>query len=98
MIFNKITWSHMMKIATFNVNGVRSRLHQIKELIDLHQPDIIGIQEIKCVDDAFPFNDIKAMGYHAESFGQKGHYGVALLSRSQPVDVQRGFPDDTKES
>ncbi|NCB38332.1 MAG: exodeoxyribonuclease III [Erysipelotrichia bacterium] len=87
-----------MKIATFNVNGVRSRLHQIKELIDLHQPDIIGIQEIKCVDDAFPFNDIKAMGYHAESFGQKGHYGVALLSRSQPVDVQRGFPDDTKES
>lgn len=87
-----------MKIVTFNVNGIRSRLHQVKQLIDMHQPDIIGVQEIKCVDDAFPLNDIKAMGYHAESFGQKGHYGVALLSKQKPVDVRRGFPGDGKEA
>ncbi len=83
-----------MKIVTFNVNGIRSRLHQLKELIDKHQPDIIGVQEIKCVNDAFPFNDIQSMGYHAEVFGQKGHYGVALLSRQKPVDVQYNFPGD----
>lgn len=83
-----------MKIVTFNVNGIRSRLHQLKELIDKHQPDVIGVQEIKCVDDAFPFNDVLAMGYHAEVFGQKGHYGVALLSREKPINVQRSFPGD----
>jgi len=87
-----------MKIVTFNVNGIRSRLHQIKQLIDVHQPDIIGIQEIKCVDDAFPLNDITAMGYHAESFGQKGHYGVAFLSKQKPVDIRRGLPGDGKDA
>lgn len=87
-----------MKIVSFNVNGIRSRLHQLKQLIDTHQPDIIGIQEIKCVDDAFPFNDVRAMGYHAESYGQKGHYGVALLSKQPPVDVRRGFPADGKDA
>ena len=87
-----------MKIVTFNVNGIRSRLHQLKQLIDVHQPDIIGIQEIKCVDDAFPLNDITAMGYHAESFGQKGHYGVAFLSKQKPVDIRRGLPGDGKEA
>lgn len=87
-----------MKIATFNVNGIRSRLHQVKALIEKHNPDIIGVQEIKCVEDAFPFNDIREMGYHAEVSGQKGHYGVAFLSKIPPINVQKNFPGDNNSA
>lgn len=82
-----------MKIVTFNVNGIRARLHQLQKLIEKHRPDIIAVQEIKCVDDAFPYDAISELGYHSEVFGQKGHYGVALLSLQKPVDVRRNFPD-----
>jgi len=81
-----------MKIATFNVNGIRARLHQLQRLTEKHHPDIIAVQEIKCVNDAFPHDAIREMGYHAEVFGQKGHYGVALLSKQKAVDVQFNFP------
>lgn len=87
-----------MKIVSFNANGIRARLHQIKELIDTHSPDIIGIQEIKVVNDAFPYAEIEKMGYHCEVFGQKGHYGVAFLSKSPPVDVRCNFPGDGPEA
>lgn len=87
-----------MKIVSFNANGIRARLHQLEELINRHQPDIIGIQEIKVVDDAFPYNDIEKFGYHAEVFGQKGHYGVAFLSKNKLVDVRRNFPGDSAEA
>lgn len=87
-----------MKIVTFNANGIRARLHQIEALIDRHQPDIIGVQEIKVVDDAFPYKDIEKLGYHCEVFGQKGHYGVAFLSKEKPVDVRRNYPDDGNEA
>lgn len=87
-----------MKIATFNVNGIRSRLHQIKVLIEKHSPDLIGLQETKCVDDAFPFKDIEAFGYHAEVFGQKGYHGVAILSKEVPTKVQKGFATDDEKA
>ncbi len=61
-----------MKKVTFNVNGIRSRLHQVKAVVDKYSPDLIALQETKCVDDAFPIKDISEMGYHAEMFGQKG--------------------------
>jgi exodeoxyribonuclease-3 len=83
-----------MKLCTFNVNGVRARIHQIKELVEKYSPDVIGLQEIKCLDDVFPKKDIEDLGYHVESFGQKGHYGVALLSKTQPLSVLRGYPTD----
>jgi exodeoxyribonuclease-3 len=87
-----------MKIVSFNANGIRARLHQIEAIVKAHQPDVIGIQEIKCVDDAFPFSAIKELGYHADVFGQKGHYGVALLSKNPPVNVQKGFPGDSHDA
>ncbi|PKL41882.1 MAG: exodeoxyribonuclease III [Candidatus Riflebacteria bacterium HGW-Riflebacteria-1] len=80
-----------MKIVTFNVNGIRARLHQLQCLVETHHPDIIALQEIKCVNDAFPFDAVREMGYQAEVFGQKGHYGVALLSKQKAVDVQFNF-------
>lgn len=87
-----------MKIVSFNANGIRARMHQLEELIKKHQPDIIGIQEIKVVDDAFPRKRIEDLGYYSETFGQKGHYGVALLSKQKPVDVRRNFPHDEPEA
>jgi exodeoxyribonuclease-3 len=86
-----------MKIVSFNTNGIRARPHQLQKLVQLQQPDIIGIQETKVQDPEFPIDMIRQLGYHAAYHGQKGHYGVAILSRQQPQDVRRGFPHDGEE-
>ncbi|CAM3560105.1 Exodeoxyribonuclease III [Vibrio aerogenes CECT 7868] len=86
-----------MKVVSFNINGLRARIPQLQALIDKHQPDIIGLQEIKVHNDAFPEAQLKAMGYEVFYHGQKAHYGVALLSRQSPVKVEYGFPSDTDE-
>lgn len=83
-----------MKIVSFNVNGLRSRLHQLQALIEKHGPDIIGLQETKVQDAEFPLSAVADLGYRSVFFGQKTHYGVALLSRQNPVSVQTGFPGD----
>ena len=83
---------------SFNVNGIRARLHQLETLRDLLDPDIIGLQEIKVHDDEFPRQAIEDLGYHVEHHGQKGHYGVALLSKKPPLSVIRGFPDDPADA
>ena len=83
-----------MKIVSFNINGLRARLHQLQALIDKHQPDIIGLQEIKVHDEAFPLADVEAMGYHVYFHGQKAHYGVAMLCKKPADIVQKGFPTD----
>ncbi|RJG38627.1 exodeoxyribonuclease III [Motilimonas pumila] len=87
-----------MKIVSFNINGLRARLHQLQALIDKHQPDVIGLQEIKVHDEAFPLADVEAMGYHVYFHGQKAHYGVAMLCKQKPTKVQKGFPTDTDEA
>ena len=70
-----------MKIVSFNVNSVRMRLHQLKELTDTENPDIIGLQETKVQDHEFPLEALEELGYNAIYIGQKTHYGVALLYR-----------------
>ncbi|WP_125563993.1 MULTISPECIES: exodeoxyribonuclease III [Pseudoalteromonas] len=87
-----------MKVISFNINGLRARLHQLQALIDKHQPDVIGLQEIKVHDEAFPVADVEAMGYHVYFHGQKAHYGVALLSKKPAKQIQKGFSTDTEES
>ena len=87
-----------MKIISFNINGLRARLHQLQAIIDKHQPDIIGLQEIKVHNDAFPIEDVEAMGYHVYFHGQKAHYGVAMLCKNKPTNVQYGFPTDDDEA
>lgn len=89
---------HSLKIMSFNVNGLRSRLDQFSKVIAQHQPDFIGLQETKVSDDEFPHDAINELGYKAEIFGQKGHYGVALLSRTKPQSVQLGFNTDDEEA
>jgi exodeoxyribonuclease-3 len=87
-----------MKIVSFNINGIRSRLHQLQAVIDKHRPGIIGLQETKVRDEEFPAAEVREMGYHVHYFGQKSHYGVALLSREEPREVQKGFPGDGPDS
>lgn len=86
-----------MKVISFNINGLRARLHQLQAVIDKHQPDVIGLQEIKVDNDAFPVKAVEEMGYHVYYHGQKGHYGVAMLCKTEPSDVQYGFPTDNEE-
>jgi exodeoxyribonuclease-3 len=83
-----------VKIVSFNVNGIRARPHQLEALKDRHDPDIVGLQESKVADEAFPLASVKELGYVAHYFGQKSHYGVALLSKEEPLEVTKGLPDD----
>lgn len=86
-----------MKVISFNVNSVRTRLHQLSAVIEKHQPEIIALQETKVRDVDFPALDIEELGYHSIYFGQKTHYGVAMLSRMKPDDVQYGFVNDAED-
>ncbi|MDB2357151.1 exodeoxyribonuclease III [Gammaproteobacteria bacterium] len=86
-----------MKVVSFNINSIRARPHQLIYLRDTIDPDVIGIQETKVDDPEFPIDEIKEIGYHAEFWGQKGHYGVAILSKKKPLDIQKGFTADKKD-
>ena len=86
-----------MKIVSFNINSIRARPHQLEFIRDTIKPDIIGLQETKVHNDEYPIDVINDIGYHSEYWGQKGHYGVALLSLNKPVEVVKGFKNDTDE-
>lgn len=88
----------MTCIVSFNINGVRARPHQLEAIRDQLGADIIGLQETKVHDEQFPLTDTEALGYHVEYFGQKSHYGVALLSKQAPVAVQKGWPWDDEDA
>lgn len=87
-----------MKVVSFNTNGIRAREHQLSQLRAVYDPDIIGIQETKVQDEDFPLGMIESLGYTARYHGQKTHYGVALLSKTQPLEFSVGFPDDGEEA
>ncbi|MEM8979568.1 MAG: exodeoxyribonuclease III [Pseudomonadota bacterium] len=87
-----------MKIATFNINGIKARLPALLDWLDEAQPDVAVLQEIKSVDEAFPREPIEDRGYNLETHGQKSFNGVAILSKLPLEDVSRGLPgDDTDE-
>ncbi len=81
------------KIATFNVNGIRSREHVVVSWLDQNRPDVVCLQEIKCQDAEFPFDSMRELGYDASVCGQKSFHGVAILSARKPEEVRRGFDD-----
>lgn len=80
-----------MKFVSFNINGLRARPHQLEAIVEKHQPDVIGLQETKVHDDMFPLEEVAKLGYNVFYHGQKGHYGVALLTKETPIAVRRGF-------
>jgi exodeoxyribonuclease III len=83
-----------MKIATWNINGIKARIESLCQWLTDFSPDIVCLQEIKSVDEGFPRQEIEALGYHVETHGQKGFNGVAILSKLKPEDVMRGLPGD----
>ena len=86
-----------MKIATFNINGVKARLPALLEWLDRAKPDVVCLQEIKSVDETFPREPIEDAGWNVETHGQKGFNGVAILARRPIEDVMRGLPGDDED-
>ena len=86
-----------MKIATFNINGIKARIEALPRWLAEAAPDVVCLQEIKSVDEGFPAQMFRDMGYHVETHGQKGFNGVALLSRLPLGQVVRGLPGDPED-
>ena len=85
-----------MKIITYNINSIRSRLESTCNFLKQHQPDILGLQETKVQDHDFPAQPLIELGYHPAIHGQKTHHGVATLSKHAPLKTQIGsdFEED----
>src|SRR4030095_1331808 len=83
-----------MKIATWNVNSVLARLPQVVKWLETARPDVLCMQETKCVDEKFPAEEFNRLGYLCESFGQATYNGVAILSKAKCEQVRRGMHDD----
>jgi len=83
-----------MKIATFNINGIKARIDALPAWLDEAQPDVALLQEIKSVDETFPREIFEDRGYNVETHGQKSFNGVAILSKRPLEDVTRGLPGD----
>ncbi len=86
-----------MKIATFNINGIRARIEALPRWLSEARPDVVALQEIKTVDEGFPRELFEDMGYRVETHGQKSFNGVAILSRLPLEDVSRGLPGDDSD-
>ncbi len=86
-----------MKIATWNVNSVRQRTEHLLRYLREVSPDVLCLQELKCVDAAFPNMEVEALGYNVAVHGQKGFNGVALLSKT-PIEIARGLPGDPEDA
>jgi len=88
-----------MKIATYNVNGIRARLPRLLEWLEEEKADIVCLQELKCDDDSFPIKEVSAAGYGAIWHGQKGFNGVAILAKgTEPIERRRGLPGDPDDT
>jgi exodeoxyribonuclease III len=84
-----------VKIASFNVNGIKTRLPNLLEWLEREQPDVACLQELKALDDSFPRAELHAAGYHAVWRGQRSWNGVAILARGvDPVEIRRELPGD----
>ena len=87
-----------MRIATWNVNSVRTRLARLVSWLERRQPDVVCLQETKVVDEGFPLAEVEAAGYHCLLNGQKTYNGVAILSRTEPAEPVRLLPGDGPEA
>jgi exodeoxyribonuclease-3 len=86
-----------MKIATFNINGIKARIEALPAWLTAAQPDVVCLQEIKSVDEGFPRGLFEDMGYRVETHGQKSFNGVAILSKLPLEDLTRGLAGDDSD-
>jgi len=88
-----------VKIATWNINSINSRLGQVLDWCASVQPDVLCLQETKCVDEKFPHQRFRSIGYSYAAFhGEKAYNGVAILSKSPIGDLQKNFPGDAPDA
>lgn len=86
-----------MRIATWNINGIKARIENLLQWLQTSSPDIVCLQEIKSVDEDFPRLEIESLGYNVETHGQKGFNGVAILSKLKFDEVIRGLPGEPED-
>jgi exodeoxyribonuclease III len=87
-----------LKLATFNVNGIRSRLPHLLQWLGKESPDVVCLQELKALDASFPIAEIRAAGYGAIWHGQRSWNGVAILAKgAEPIETLRGLPGDPQD-
>ncbi len=86
-----------MKIAAWNVNSIRARLDRLVAWLAAAQPDVVCLQELKCEDEGFPAEEIRAAGYHFACHGQRTYNGVAILAKGEVTDVTRGMDDGVED-
>jgi len=86
-----------MKIASFNINGIKARIETLTIWLKQAQPDVVLLQEIKSIDENFPRAHFEDMGYVVETHGQKSFNGVAILSKLPLEDIRRGLPGDESD-
>ncbi|MSQ32051.1 MAG: hypothetical protein EXR59_02285 [Dehalococcoidia bacterium] len=87
-----------MKIATWTVNSIRARLDRLQTWLLANQPDLLCLQELKVAEDAFPLKPIRKAGYYVSMNCQKTYNGLAILSKTEPVDVRSGFADGIEDA
>ena len=84
-----------MKIATWNINSIKSRIDHVLKWCEQNQPDVLGLQETKSVDEKFPYAKLRSIGYpHIEHLGERAYNGVAIVSKYPLLNVQRNLPND----
>ncbi len=86
-----------MRIATWNINSINARLETALRWFEEAAPDVVCLQEIKCIDEKFPAEAFERLGYNVAVHGQKTYNGVAILSKSPLEDVMRGLPGDESD-
>ena len=86
-----------MKVATWNVNSIGVRKERLLRWLEAKQPDVLCLQELKCLEEAFPREELAALGYEAAVLGQRTYNGVAILSKTPLQDVERGLEDDDSD-
>jgi exodeoxyribonuclease-3 len=86
-----------MKIVTWNVNSIRARISIVSDWLRHTQPDVILLQETKCLNEAFPHQEFEDLGYNTALYGQKTYNGVAILSKSPIEDITYGLPTFTED-
>ncbi len=94
------TWATFppVRVATWNINSIRSRVDHLLDVLKRLQPDVLCLQELKCTDEQFPREQVEAAGYQAAVFGQKAFNGVAILSKEKPADVVRNISDGAEDA
>src|SRR4051812_26010152 len=88
----------MLKIATWNVNSIKARRERLLAFLQRHAPDVVCLQELKVETEAFPLEEVNALGYQAVVHGQRSYNGVAILAKAKLEDPTIGLPDGGEDA